>query len=145
MAQVEAENAHQVAGGETRQVDMRLEVVLVPISDDERGSEFHLCLGFRLSADFGVMENHRVVRFPPPDPTSPANVGAGAPSGMTGSLDGLTLMVSDVADALNELVRRGVRVSEIHDDETGVVQGGSGEVRVVGIDLGHRPDRPMAS
>ena len=79
---------------------MRLEVVLVPISDDERGSEFHLCLGFRLSADFGVMENHRVVRFPPPDPTSPANVGAGAPSGMTGSLDGLTLMVSDVADAL---------------------------------------------
>ncbi len=158
MTKVEAQGAHEAVGPETSQMDVRLEVVLVPISEDQEG-EFHLCLGFRLSADFGVMENHRVVRFSPHCSARSVDVGsvdassadvgsvdggAGAATDVPAPLDGLTLVVADVADALNELVRRGVQIGDIDEGETGVLHGTTGDPRVVGIDLGRGAERSVA-
>jgi catechol 2,3-dioxygenase-like lactoylglutathione lyase family enzyme len=92
-------------------VDMKLEVVVIPVSDVDRAKGFYAKLGWRLDADFAG-EGWRVIQFTPPgSPTSVIfgkNVTAAAP----GSAKGLYLVVSDVEAARKELIARGVEVSE---------------------------------
>jgi catechol 2,3-dioxygenase-like lactoylglutathione lyase family enzyme len=122
----------------TTAVDMKLEIVVVPVSDVDRAKRFYTDLGWRLDADFAGGD-WRVIQFTPPgSPTSVIfgkNVTAAAP----GSAQGLYLIVSDIEAARAELVRRGVEVSDIFHGGGDVHAGPdepflSGRLRVSGPD-----------
>jgi len=90
------------------QVDMKLEVITVPVSDVDRAKEFYGGLGWRLDADFSD-GGERAVQFTPPGSQCSIHLGRNAP----GPTHGLFLVVSDIEAARDELVRRGVEVSEV--------------------------------
>jgi catechol 2,3-dioxygenase-like lactoylglutathione lyase family enzyme len=92
-------------------VDMRLEVVTIPVSDVDRAKEFYGGLGWRLDADFSDGDD-RAIQFTPPG--SPGSIHFGKPSqGAPGSAQGMFLVVSDIQAARDDLLRRGVQVSEV--------------------------------
>ena len=96
-----------------RPVDMKLEVVAIPVSDVERSKSFYSKLGWRLDADFAVGDHFRVVQFTPPGSPASIHFGKGASSAAPGSAQGLFLVVSDIVGSRAELVSRGVDVGEI--------------------------------
>ena len=100
-------------GSKTRTADMKLEVVVIPVSDVDRAKAFYQSLGWRLDADFASGDEWRVIQFTPPG--SPASVifGKNVTAAAPGSAQGLYLIVSDVEIARNELLGRGVNVSEV--------------------------------
>ena len=91
------------------QVDLKLEVVTLPVSNLDRAKEFYGGLGWRLDADF-TDGSDRAIQFTPPG--SPCSIHFTA-KGTPGSAQGLFLVVTDIEAARNELVRRGVAVTEI--------------------------------
>lgn len=94
-------------------VDMRLEVVVIPVSNADRAKRFYGNLGWRLDADFAVGDTFRVVQFTPPGSPASIHFGIGLTSAMPGSVQGLYLVVSDIEAAHAELVARGVDASEV--------------------------------
>jgi catechol 2,3-dioxygenase-like lactoylglutathione lyase family enzyme len=94
-------------------VDMKLEVVVIPVSDVERAKNFYGGLGWRLDADFVVGDAFRVVQFTPPGSPCSIHLGTGITSAMPGSASGAYLVVSDIEAARAELVDRGVDVSKV--------------------------------
>ena len=94
-------------------VDMKLEVVVIPVSDVNRAKRFYSNLGWRLDADFVVGDAFRVVQFTPPGSSCSIHFGTGVTSAMPGSARGLYLVVSDIEAAHAELVACGVDVSEV--------------------------------
>jgi catechol 2,3-dioxygenase-like lactoylglutathione lyase family enzyme len=94
-------------------VDMRLEVVVIPVSDVERAMRFYGGLGWRLDADFVVGDTFRVVQFTPPGSPCSIHFGTGITPTAPGSARGIYLVVSDIEAARAELVNRGVDVSEV--------------------------------
>ena len=123
----------------TGTIDMKLEIVVVPVSDVDRAKTFYASLGWRLDADFASDDDWRVIQFTPPgSPTSVIfgkNVTAAAP----GSAQGLYLIVSDIEAARKELLGRGVKVSEVFHGAGDVHSGAdqpylSGRRRVSGVD-----------
>ena len=96
-----------------RRVDMKLEVVVIPVSDVDRAKRFYGGLGWRLDADFVVGDEFRVVQFTPPGSQTSIHFGTGVTSAAPGSASGLYLVVSDIEAARAELVGRGVEVSEV--------------------------------
>jgi catechol 2,3-dioxygenase-like lactoylglutathione lyase family enzyme len=94
-------------------VDMRLEVVVIPVSDVERAMRFYGGLGWRLDADFVVGDTFRVVQFTPPGSPCSIHFGTGITPAAPGSARGIYLVVSDIEAARAELVNRGVDVSEV--------------------------------
>jgi catechol 2,3-dioxygenase-like lactoylglutathione lyase family enzyme len=92
--------------------DMKLEIVVIPVSDVDRAKAFYANLGWRLDADFPG-EGWRVIQFTPPG--SPASVifGKNVTAAAPGSAQGLYLIVSDIEAACKNLIARGVKVSEI--------------------------------
>jgi len=97
----------------TRTLDMKLEVVVIPVSDVERAKRFYGGLGWRLDADFVVGDMFRVVQFTPPGSPSSIHFGTGVTSAVPGSAQGLFLVVSDIEAARNALISHGADVSEI--------------------------------
>jgi catechol 2,3-dioxygenase-like lactoylglutathione lyase family enzyme len=93
-------------------VDMKLEVVVISVSNVERAKRFYGGLGWRLDADFVVGDAFRVVQFTPPGSPCSIHFGTGVTSAAPGSARGLYLVVSDVEAARAELVGAGVDVSE---------------------------------
>src|SRR5215217_6042685 len=101
-------------------VDMKLEVVVIPISDVDRAKRFYGDLGWRLDADFVVGDAFRGTQFTPPGSPCSIQFGNGVTSAVPGSARGLYLVVSDIQSARAELVNRGVDVSEVfHRDGPG--------------------------
>jgi len=94
-------------------VDMKLEVVVIPVADVDRAKRFYGGLGWRLDADFVVGDEFRVVQFTPPGSPCSIHFGKGITSAVPGSARGLYLVVSDIEAARAELVGRGVDVSEV--------------------------------
>jgi catechol 2,3-dioxygenase-like lactoylglutathione lyase family enzyme len=93
------------------QVDLKLEVITLPVSDVDRSKQFYEGLGWRLDADFSD-GNDRAVQFTPPG--SPGSIHFGKPSqGTPGSAQGMFLVVSDIQAARDDLRKRGAEVSEI--------------------------------
>jgi catechol 2,3-dioxygenase-like lactoylglutathione lyase family enzyme len=93
------------------QVELKLEVVTIPVSDVDRAKEFYGGLGWRLDADFSD-GNDRAIQFTPPG--SPGSIHFGKPSqGAPGSAQGMFLVVSDIQAARDDLLKRGVQVSEV--------------------------------
>jgi catechol 2,3-dioxygenase-like lactoylglutathione lyase family enzyme len=99
---------------------MRLEVVVVPVTDVDRAKVFYEGLGWRLDADFKGEGDFRVVQLTPPGSGCSIIFGAGLTSAVPGSLDSLMLVVSDIGAARDELVSRGANVSEVFHDAGGV-------------------------
>ncbi|TIL65696.1 VOC family protein [Mesorhizobium sp.] len=94
-------------------VDMKLEVVVIPVSDVDRAKRFYGDLGWRLDGDFIVGDEFRGVQFTPPGSPASIHFGKGIPSAAPGSATGLYLVVSDIQAARAELLGRGVEVSEV--------------------------------
>lgn len=100
--------------------EMRLEVVVVPVSDVDRAKEFYEGLGWRLDADLAVEDGYRVVQLTPPGSGCSIIFGEGVTSASPGSSEGLQLSVYDIDAAREDLVGRGVDVSEVFHDATGI-------------------------
>jgi catechol 2,3-dioxygenase-like lactoylglutathione lyase family enzyme len=113
-------------------MDMKLEVVQVPVSDVDRAKAFYEAAGFRLDADFSVGEDFRVVQLTPPGSDASIIIGDGLTSAVAGSTEGLQLVVPDIAAARDELVGRGIDVSEVFHDAGGVFHHAGTEGRVAG-------------
>ncbi|MEK1852504.1 MAG: VOC family protein, partial [Phyllobacterium sp.] len=96
-----------------QKVDMKLEVIVIPVSDVDRAKEFYASLGWRLDADFVVGDTFRVVQFTPKGSPSSIHFGTGLTSAAPGSASGLYLVVSDIEAARAELIDRGTEVGEI--------------------------------
>ena len=104
----------------TPTVDMKLEVVVIPVSDVDRAKRFYGNLGWRLDADFPVGNDFRVVQFTPPGSPCSIHFGKGLTPAAPGSARSLYLIVSDIEAARAELVRHGADVSEVfHRDGPG--------------------------
>ena len=115
-------------------MDMKLEVVVVPVSDVDRAKEFYTGLGWRLDADVADDEGFRVVQVTPPG--SPASVifGSSVTSQAPGSARGLHLIVDDIDAAHDELKRLGAGPGDVFHDAGGVFHHAGTEARVPGPD-----------
>jgi catechol 2,3-dioxygenase-like lactoylglutathione lyase family enzyme len=101
-------------------VDMRLEVVVVPVSDVDRAKHFYESLGFRMDIDYVNGADFRVVQFTPPGSQASIIIGKGINSAAPGSLQGLQLVADDVEAARADLVGRGVDVGDVFHDKGGI-------------------------
>jgi catechol 2,3-dioxygenase-like lactoylglutathione lyase family enzyme len=99
-------------------VDMKLEVVVIPVSDVDRAKEFYASLGWRLDADVAHGDNFRLVQFTPPASDCAIQFGTNLTSAAPGSAEDLYLIVSDIAAARGEFVSRGVEVGEVFHEGT---------------------------
>jgi catechol 2,3-dioxygenase-like lactoylglutathione lyase family enzyme len=113
-------------------MDMKLEVVVVPVSDVDRAKRFYETLGWRLDADFVTSPDFRVVQLTPPGSECSIIFGTGITSALPGSVQGLHLVVFDIEAARAELVGRGVDVGELFHDAGGVFHHAGAEGRVPG-------------
>jgi catechol 2,3-dioxygenase-like lactoylglutathione lyase family enzyme len=112
-------SSDDASGSESaRNVDMTLEVVLIPVSDVDRAKEFYRSLGWRLDADVAAGDDFRLIQFTPPGAGCSVQFGTNLTSAAPGSAQGLYLVVSDVEAARDELVARGVEVSEVFHEGT---------------------------
>ena len=98
---------------QARTVDMKLEVIVIPVSDVDRAKRFYGSLGWRLDADFVKGDAFRGVQFTPPGSSCSIHFGRGITSAVPGSAQGLFLVVSDIEAARAGLIARGVDVSEV--------------------------------
>src|SRR3954471_19530847 len=94
------------------QVDMTLEIDVIPVSDVDRAKQFYERLGWRLDDDVAPLEGLRIVQFTPPRSPTSVNFGQGLTTAAPGSAEG-GLTVSDIEAAHDELVGRGIDVSDI--------------------------------
>ena len=143
-------NAVRSNGATTAKVDMKLEVVVIPVSDVDRAKEFYGRLGWRLDADFDNGEGFRVMQFTPPGSGCSVIFGKNVTAAAPGSAQGLYLVVSDIEAARDELVAHGVNASEVFHDAGGVHSGADqpylfGRLRVSGPDPEHRSYRSFVS
>jgi catechol 2,3-dioxygenase-like lactoylglutathione lyase family enzyme len=101
-------------------VDMKFEIVVIPVSDVDRAKDFYAGLGWRLDADFDSGKDYRVIQFTPPGSGCSVIFGTNVTAAEPGSAQGLYLIVSDIGSARAELLSRGVEVSEVFHpgDET---------------------------
>jgi catechol 2,3-dioxygenase-like lactoylglutathione lyase family enzyme len=144
-------STNAVRGIDTRvaPVDMKFEIVVIPVSDIDRAKEFYLKLGWRLDADYDNGKDFRVTQFTPPGSGCSVIFGRNVTTAAPGSVQGLYLIVSDIEAARKALLDRGVQVSEVfHND--GRYAGTDeaylfGRVRVSGPDSEHRSYRSFAS
>jgi catechol 2,3-dioxygenase-like lactoylglutathione lyase family enzyme len=130
-------------------IDMRLEVVVIPVSDVDRAKEFYTRIGWRLDAEFAAGDEFRIMQFTPPGSGCSVIFGKGITAAAPGSAQGLYLAVSDIDAARNELLGRSVEVSEVFhggnkytgQDEPFLF----GRVRLRGPDPAHDSYRSFAS
>ena len=101
-------------------MDLKLEVVVVPVSDVEKAKDFYQGLGWRLDANFAKGEDFRVVQLTPPGSQCSIIFGTGITSAAPGSADGLQLVATDIEAARDELISYGAEVSEVFHDAGGV-------------------------
>ena len=91
-------------------VDMKVEIVVIPVSNVDRAKEFYTRLGWRLDADYDNGKDFRVIQFTPPGSGCSVIFGKNVTAAAPGSVQGLYLVVSDIEAARGELLGRGVKV-----------------------------------
>jgi|SRR5215470_3776564 len=131
-------------------VEMKFEIVVIPVSNVDRAKEFYARLGWRLDADFDKGADWRVIQFTPPGSGCSVIFGRNVTPAAPGSAQGLYLIVSDIEAARRELLDRGVEVSEAFHGGDNVYVGTDepylfGSDRVTGPDSEHRSYRSFAS
>src|SRR5882672_1613479 len=97
-------------------VDMKFEIVVIPVSDVDRAKEFYGRLGWRLDADFASGDDFRVIQFTPPGSGCSVIFGKNVNAAAPGSAQGLYLIVSDIQAARDVLLGRAVEISEVFHD-----------------------------
>jgi catechol 2,3-dioxygenase-like lactoylglutathione lyase family enzyme len=137
-------------GARAPKVDMKFEVVVIPVSDLDRAKEFYAGLGWRLDAEFESGQDFRIMQFTPPGSGCSIILGKNITAAAPGSAQGLYLIVSDIEAARNELVARGVNASEVFHAAPGVSSGTDqpylfGRHRVGGPDPEHGSYRSFLS
>ncbi|MBB4568076.1 VOC family protein [Rhizobium leucaenae] len=132
-------------------LDMKFEIVVIPVSDVDRAKRFYDGLGWRLDADFASDDGgYRVIQFTPPGSGCSVIFGKNVTAAAPGSAKGLYLIVSDIEAARKELRSRGAEISEVFHNAGGVYAGADepylfGRIRVSGRDPDHRSYRSFAS
>ena len=150
MSTLSATNNEPLSGASAAKVDMKFEVIVIPVSDVDRAKEFYGRLGWRLVADYDNGKDFRVIQFTPPGSGCSIIFGKNVTPAAPGSAQGLYLIVSDIEAAREELLGRGVAISEAFHDAGGVYAGPDqpylfGRLRVSGPDPEHRSYRSFAS
>ena len=139
MATSSAINNEPVGGASAAKVDMKFEVIVIPVADVDRSKAFYTRLGWKLDADFPFDNGFRVVQFTPPGSGCSVQFGTKITTAAPGSAQGLCLIVSDVEAAREELVARGIEVSEVfHTSKPGAQFRPESDGRATGPDPGHR-------
>jgi catechol 2,3-dioxygenase-like lactoylglutathione lyase family enzyme len=113
MSSTQTSNEHATQIPSAATVDLKLEVVILPVSDVDRAKRFYQSLGWRLDADFAAGEDWRAVQLTPPGSPCSVIFGKGFTAVVPGSVQGTFLVVDDVAAARAELIGHGVDVSEV--------------------------------
>jgi predicted enzyme related to lactoylglutathione lyase len=113
--------------------DMKVEVVVIPVSDVDRAKGFYAALGWRLDIDFAASKQYRVIQFTPPGSACSIIFGSGITPAAPGSVQALYLIVSDIEAARADLTDRGVKVSEPFHDVGGIFHHLNGEGVVSGL------------
>jgi catechol 2,3-dioxygenase-like lactoylglutathione lyase family enzyme len=132
-------------------VDMKFEIVVIPVSDVDRAKEFYGGnLGWRLDADYDNGKDFRVIQFTPPGSGCSIIFGKNITAAAPGSAQGMYLIVSDIEAARKELLGRGIQISQVFHDAGGAYAGTDepylfGRLRVSGPDPEHRSYRSFAS
>lgn len=117
-------------------MELKLEVVVIPVTDVDRAIAFYRRLDFRLDADFVVDEGYRVVQLTPPGSTASIIFGTGVTTAAAGSADGLLLAVYDIEETRADIAARGVEISEVfHEAEVFIHPGTSHRI------IGAHPER----
>jgi catechol 2,3-dioxygenase-like lactoylglutathione lyase family enzyme len=119
MSTNEARTSDAAANKSAATVDMKLEVVVIPVSDADRAKEFYSRLGWRLDADRSTGNSFRLVQFTPPGSGSSVQFGVNLTSAAPGSAQAMLLAVSDVEAARKELIARGIDASEVFHCDVG--------------------------
>lgn len=119
-------------------MDMKLEVVVVPVADVDRAKEFYKALGWREDADFSGDEDFRVVQMTPPGSACSIIFGNGVTGAQPGSAEGLQLVARDIEAARAELVANGAQVSDVFHDAGGVFHHAGNVARVAGPAPDHK-------
>ncbi|MFJ4843906.1 VOC family protein [Streptomyces sp. NPDC088733] len=127
-------------------MDLKLEAIVLPVSDVDRAKNFYEAAGFRLDVDTTFSDEYRLVHMTPPGSQCSIIFGKGTISTAPGTVQGLYLIVADVEKAREELVGRGVGMSEVFHDAGGVlhhgheggeaVHRGAGQERIEGPEPG---------
>lgn len=115
-------------------MDLKLELLALPVSDVDRAKAFYEAMGFRLDLDKAAGEEWRAVHFTPPGSECSVIFGKGLTSVPPGSAQGMYLVVDDIEKSRAELVDRGIEVSEVFHDANAVFHHGHG-----GGDFTHDP------
>ncbi len=113
MAAIDMTSTTSAQAPEAGTVDFKFEVAILPVSDAERTKQFYATLGWREDADFVFGDDHRVLQFTPPGSLASILFGTGVTSAAPGSGANLLLAVEDIQAAREELIERGVAVSEV--------------------------------
>jgi len=115
-------------------MDMKLEVIIIPVSDVDRAKAFYEKLGFRLDIDYAANDDFRVLQFTPPGSEASIIFGKGITSAKRGLADSLVLAVDDIDAARDDLIARGVDVSEVFHYVGGPFNNAVKNPRVAGRD-----------
>ena len=131
-------------------IDMKLEIVVIPVSDVDRAKDFYARLGWRLDADYDNGKDFRVIQFTPPGSGCSVIFGKNVTAATPGSAQGLYLIVSDIEAARQNLLQRGVVISEVFHGAGDAYAGPDepylfGRIRVNGPDPERRSYRSFAS
>jgi catechol 2,3-dioxygenase-like lactoylglutathione lyase family enzyme len=119
MSTKEVSQNEQTKSTNVQDLDMKLEVVVIPVSDVDRAKEFYSRLGWRLDADRTAGDNFRLVQFTPPGSGSSIQFGVNLTPAAPGSAQAIHLAVSDIEAARSELIARGIDASQVFHCETG--------------------------
>jgi len=114
-------------------LDMKLEIVVIPVSDVDRAKHFYGELGWRLDIDFKAEDDYRVIQFTPPGSACSVIFGKNITAAAPGSAQGLYLVVSDIEAVRRELLRRGIAISEPFHDTGGVFHHADAQCVVSGL------------
>ncbi|GGT69162.1 hypothetical protein GCM10010207_79660 [Streptomyces atratus] len=115
-------------------MDLRLEVVVIPVSDVDKAKGFYVdTLGFRADADYPIDDGYRIVQVTPPGSACSVIFGEGLTTAPAGSAQGLHLIVTDIEQAVGELTARGVDVDGPFHDATGAFHHAGRTDRVPGL------------
>ena len=129
MSSTQMSNEHATTVPIATKVALKLEVVIIPVSDVDRAKRFYESLGWRLDADFTNGDDWRAVQLTPPGSPCSIIFGKGVTTAVPGSLQGTFLVVDDIKAARAELIGYGVDVSEVfHFDGVLRVVGTKGRV-----------------
>jgi catechol 2,3-dioxygenase-like lactoylglutathione lyase family enzyme len=124
MSSTQASNDTATEASGATAVPLRLEVVVIPVADVDRAKSFYQGLGWRVDADVAVGDEYRLMQLTPPDSNASIIFGRGVTSAQPGSIESLLLAVDDIDAARDDLISRGVEVSEVFHDAGGSLGGG---------------------